>query len=1086
MIAGIRGPLISAAFADTELHQLPGAAAPPAAFITELEAWHDRRHSMLGPSSSVRAVSDGAVIPLLRLLGYEVSGRDDRPGRTAMQAVARPSATLPVTVTGWNEPLDDLWRDAVREGIRADARWSICCNGSTLRVVDAHRTWARAYVEFDLALAATEVSTRSVLWNVLWADGIGRRPSFLELAAEGSARHGVAVCNALGEGVLKALRLLFGALSGRQSAGTPKVLFEQSLTVLYRVLFLLFAEARGLVPIWHPIYRERYTIDAVVTTLMAGRTYRGIWDAVLAISRLAHAGCRAGELRVTAFNGRLFSPAHSSQFDRRRISDAVMGQAVLALGVASTSRAVPRRIVYSDLDVEQLGAVYERVLEYEPVGSQPALTRTRDTRQSSGSFYTPRTVTAVLVRQTLEPLVRHRTASEILELRVVDPAMGSGAFLVAACRYLAGAAEEKLIQEGRWHPGDVTPADRAALRREIAQRCLFGVDLNPMAVQLARLSLWLATLASDRPLTFLDHHLVAGDSLIGASVQDVRRQPAGGDRRQRRPVSLPLFDVDPSPVLEQAVRTRLQLTRQPDDSAAIVAEKTSTLAVLHGPHSPLGRWSKVLDLWCAGWFWERGRPPSPPVFADLCNHLLHQRATLSSRLTDHLLDHGSTVAAQHRFLHWPLTFPEVFCGVEGDQNSPSGFDAVIGNPPWDMVRGDSGEADVRTGRKLHARQLADFVREAGVYSVDTRGHVNRYQLFVERALQLTRAGGRIGLVLPSGVVADSGAAALRRHLFDRAEVDRVTGLNNRGGLFAIHRSLRFVLLSATTGRSTKTIACRFGVTRADDLDAAHDPIVVTRGLLARVSGADDLAIPELVSNRDFKIVEAVSDHIPWLSAASGWNVRFGRELNATDDRRSFVPFSGRSDARPVLEGKYVQPFQASPDTCRYELAPDHDARSVPRRARLAYRDVASATNRLTLIAAVIPGRAVTTHTLFCLRTRLGMDAQHVLCALLNSFVANYLIRLRVNTHVTASLVSRLPVPFVGAQQPAFSRLALHSRALAARTMPAESMDEYADLQALAARLYGVDEADFTHILTTFPLIPEAVREQTLQRFCRLS
>ena len=108
---------------------------------------------------------------------------------------------------------------------------------------------------------------------------------------------------------------------------SARLLFDQSLTVLYRVLFLLFAEARSLVPIWHPIYRDQYTIGAIVATLLAGRRYRGIWDAILAISRLAHAGCRAGELKVTAFNGRLFAPAHSTAFDQRRIADEIMSGA---------------------------------------------------------------------------------------------------------------------------------------------------------------------------------------------------------------------------------------------------------------------------------------------------------------------------------------------------------------------------------------------------------------------------------------------------------------------------------------------------------------------------------------------------------------------------------------------------------------------------------------------------------------------------------------------------------------------------------------------------------------------------------------
>ena len=178
--------------------------------------------------------------------------------------------------------------------------------------------------------------------------------------------------------------------------------------------------------------------------------------------------------------------------------------------------------------------MYEHVLEYEPHASHPAvLNRSRDARKSTGSFYTPRSVTDYLVRKTLSPLAIDRSSSELLSLRIVDPAMGSGAFLVAACRYLAEAVEEARIREGVWHPADVTGPDRAALRREIALRCLFGVDLNPMAVQLARLSIWLATLAADKPLTFLDHHLVAGNSLVGATPDDVRRQPSRSRREER-------------------------------------------------------------------------------------------------------------------------------------------------------------------------------------------------------------------------------------------------------------------------------------------------------------------------------------------------------------------------------------------------------------------------------------------------------------------------------------------------------------------------------------------------------------------------
>jgi hypothetical protein len=1090
MIPGLRGRLVTATFAESLLATVPGAVSPPPEIVRALDVWAERRASTIGPASSVRAITDVLVIPLLAILGFDVERRTDLGERTILTAVIG-SVTVAVLVVKWGEPLERAWRAMVLDGARADARWCLCSNGVVFRVVDAHHTWTRHYLEFDLELVAAEETTRFVFWSLARAASMAACPSTLDRAAQLSAQHGVAVCRALGDGVLNALSVVFQALASNQSGETSRqTMFDHSLTVLYRIVFLLFAEARGLVPVWHPVYRERYSIGTMVTTLLAGGRYRGIWHAILAISRLAHAGCSAGELRVTAFNGRLFAPSDSTSFDRTPIADDVMSAAVMSVSTTSGYGSGRERIAYTDLDVEQLGAVYERVLEYQPTASSRSLLhRTRDARQSSGSFYTPRTVTAFLVRQTLDPLVRDRSAEEILRLRVLDPAMGSGAFLVAACRYLAATIEDRLISEGRWHHGDVTPADRAQIRREVAQRCLFGVDLNPMAVQLARLSLWLATLASDKPLTFLDHHLVCGDSLAGATLEDVCRQPGRGRIRGGRTDPLPLFaGIEIAPALEQAVRTRLRLALDPDDSAAIVAGKDITLSALQR-RSPLGRMSRVLDLWCAGWFWEPGAPPTAGVFRDLCDRLLGAEAALPTAAAERLLEHSATLAARYRFLHWPLAFPEVFSDEHGAPLATPGFDAIIGNPPWDMIRGDSGEVDVRVDRRRQARHFTSFIRESGVYQIGNRSHINRYQLFVERALQLTRSGGRIGFVLPSGGFTDTGAAALRRHLLEQSNVDSVTWLDNRGGIFPIHRSLRFVLLTSTVGRPTHSIACRFGVRRSEDLEAAGDNssrLSLTRDLLARISGADDLAIPDVVTAHDLRMLEAISARLLWLGDSNGWNVRFGRELNATDDRHWFTPYTGDRTARPVLEGKQIEPFCARVADCRYEIPAGGHVTRFARRTRLAYRDVASATNRLTLIAAVIPPHAITTHTLFCLRTPLPVDAQHVLCALLNSYVANYLVRMRVSTHVTASLVARLRAPFITTTHPAFTQLARLSRALTEATGAAEEKHEYAELQGLVAALYGLSDADFARILETFPLIPHEIRARALcaLRRCR--
>jgi hypothetical protein len=1120
MPPGVRGRLVTASFARDVLPTLPGAEAVPTSISRSLEAWFLRTDAALGPAASLRSVTDIAVVPLLQILGYSVTRRADTGSVCSLRVGEDGRERLAALVLPWGEPLASAWRTAVLDAVAADARWVLCCNGSTLRIVDGRRTWSRDFLELDLALLADDRGTQTMLWSLARAAAMAATPPLLDTAVDLSARHGVDVCRSLGTGVLESLEILLGTLrpaepmTGRRTAlpgGGAREhppghgVFEQSLTVLYRVLFLLFVEARGLVPVWHPVYRDRYSLEAIVAALLSGGRYRGLWQAIQAISRLAHAGCSTSGLRVTAFNGRLFAPAHVPAFDRTPIDDGVMARVVLAVSSTPVDRHGARaRILYRDLDVEQLGAVYERVLEYEPHRAGPpeggphtstgpnqprrgghTLTRTRDARKSSGTFYTPRAVTAALVHRTLEPLVRARTSDEILSLRIVDPAMGSGAFLVGACRFLAAAAEQAMVREGRWHPHDVTQADRIDLRRVIAGRCLFGADLNPMAVQLARLSLWLVTLAADKPLTFLDHHLVSGDSLVGASPSDLERQPSRTAQRQRRPTPVTLFETEGlRSVLENAVRSRATLTHR-DDTVAAIRGKERTLSTLDARDGSLGRWRRALDLWCAGWFLG-GPALDRGTFRELVQHALQGHSSLPRRDADLLLERADAVAAERRFLHWELTFPEVFVGDDGHRRPDAGFDAVLGNPPWDMVRGDSGDEGARAGRRVHARMMTDFVRGAGVYRVETRAHINRYQLFIERALQLARPGGRIGLVLPSGFVSDVGTAPLRRYLFDQANVDAITGLDNRHGIFPIHRSVRFVLLTCQTGAPTAVTRCRFGLSRTEDLAHDGDPLLLSRAFLVRLSGEDDLGIPELTSALDLRIVERIAAQVPRLGSEGGWNAAFGRELNATDDRDAFVPATGRPDARPVVEGKHIEPFRVALDRCTLALSPTAESRlRVVRRPRLAYRDVASATNRLTLIAAIIPPHAVTTHTLFCLRTAMPESQQLVLCALLNSFVANYLVRLRVNTHVTASLMSRLPVPFVSPGEPTFERITHLARAVQQHAGPVEDMPAYAELQAMAAMAYGLATDEFDHVLGTFPLIRSATRQAALADFTRL-
>src|SRR5205814_9691278 len=154
---------------------------------------------------------------------------------------------------------------------------------------------------------------------------------------------------------------------------------------------------------------------------------------------------------------------------------------------------------------------------------------------------------------------------------------------------------------------------------------------------------------------------------------------------------------------------------------------------------------------------------------------------------------------------------------DGHRRARPGFDAVIGNPPWDMMRADSGDADARSRARADVAAVVRFSRDAGVYTAQSDGHANRYQLFVERAIALTRRGGRLGLVLPSGLATDRGSAPLRRLLLSHCSVDAIVGMDNHRGVFPIHRSVRFLLVTASAGSTTRRVACRLGVDNPGDL-----------------------------------------------------------------------------------------------------------------------------------------------------------------------------------------------------------------------------------------------------------------------------
>lgn len=1035
--------------------------------------WWRTVNDECGPATGLRALFDVAAMPLAAQLRFRASSATFYPqiATARLEPLHRSRADdhtwtpVALVVSRWSHRSPGVWRDAVRAALDWGADWCLLVAPPYVHVIDTTASTRRA-LEFTFPDVIDSDNACDRFLATAMSSALSRPMT--------SPRTRLASSVLRAEVMQHAVRqdLQHGVAHSLDALATVLPTHNEALAVVYRVLFLLFAEARDLLPWRHPLYGPAYSIGRMCHAAVDAPQAPGYWPALGAVSRLLRLGCRTPTLDVRPFNSHLFSRAAVPSLERRtrrahsrqaRREDAAVAHTLINVSTRPSKHG-REFIAYPDLGVEQLGAVYERVLGHPH-------------RKQSGSFYTPRPLTEFVVRRTLSPLTRDATADQILQLRVVDPAMGSGAFLVAACRHLADAYERALIREGRVSEHEVDRESRADFRRLVAQRCLYGVDRNPVAVQLARLSLWLATLSGGKPLTFLDHRLRTGDALVGARPQDLRHVT-----RHRHTPSLPLFESGAFDVDAARIAGPLQaLANEPDDDVRVVRKKEAAFAALSAEHSVLRRWRLALHAWCARWFPHNGHAASDAEVRAVLDALLRKDRTLPPASLAKILRSADRAAEHHRFFHWPLEFADVFFEPDGQPRNNAGFDAVVGNPPWEMLRADHGDNG-------EPAQLVRFIRESGLYTACGRGHMNLYQPFLEQALNLTRHGGQVGLVLPWGLASDDGAALLRARLMDECRTSTLIGLDNADAIFPVHRGLRFAVTVASPGGCTNELQSRCGVTSAADLDRVcgieghlNDPLRVSRGTLARVGGATR-RWPDVRDARALQLLDALSLRWPACGSANGWHLRFGRELNVTEDRHLFA-----SEGLPVIEGKDIQPFTVDDAAPRYRISPARALAALPAasftQARLAYRDVSAVSNKQSLIAAIVPANVVTTHTLFCLKTPIAIEQQWFLCACFNSFVLNAVVRMLMGGHLTTSLVESLPVPLWTNS----ARQRLIARTSAKLPTPSESVTNgrsaeglaAARLQALVAVEYGIDRPTIEHILTGFPLIPKEMKERVI-------
>ena len=532
-----------------------------------------------------------------------------------------------------------------------------------------------------------------------------------------------------------------------------------------------------------------------------------LWQDLRTLFDLVDGG--GGRYDVTAYNGGLFDERQHPFLAEYAISDWYVARIVDQLSRAEDPLHPGQgafRVDYRDLRIQHLGGIYEGLLEVRPRVSQVAVNnpltgatiepghvylesseerrtgteRQRQDRRTTGSFYTPDHIVECIVERTLGPLCENindklrlekdrlqaiHTASgddpaldadllslesdfdnRVLRLRVVDPAMGSGHFLLSACKYLA---EEIATNPYTGHPDVDSLGDESTLlywKRQVVEHCLYGVDQNPLAVELAKLALWLETAARNQSLTFLDHHLRVGNSLVGTSVGELRSLPGA-------PLIRDTVHEDVRSELPSFFEPLQEITEIPSDIPRQVKRKEHLLRVAKNRVKPF---LNLAHIWCSSFYLDNA--PTDEQYSEVVSVL--RRPVVLARL----IPRREWLAAalecaereENRFFHWEFEFPEVYFSQAGRRGDP-GFDAVIGNPPYDVL------SELETGRDLQGFRA--FVKGHEAYTPTRRGKNNLYKLFICRAIELLAPGGSVGFIVPMPLLGDDQAAGVRSVLF---------------------------------------------------------------------------------------------------------------------------------------------------------------------------------------------------------------------------------------------------------------------------------------------------------------------------------
>ncbi|MEW8056774.1 MAG: N-6 DNA methylase [Candidatus Thiodiazotropha sp.] len=950
---------------------------------------------------------DAWLMPLLtRVLGFEIE-KSSKPASIGERVFPIThmayDGVVPLVLTSDNQSLDKGDHHFGQEGrkrspmglaqeyLNAEDKclWAMASNGLTLRLLRDNPAMTRpAYVEVDLERIFNEelFVDFTVFWLLLHATGFEPQDQtpescYLEQWREQGQTDGERVLGQLRYGVADALRLLgTGFVSHpdnkalreaiQSGALTTDQFFQELLRLIYRILFLLTTEDRDILldpdatPATKNLYREGYSISNLRDRARLRRYWDGYEDAwnqlLITFEGFARGQPRLGQPAL----GGLFALDQCQTLEQAQLANRYLFNALFKLCYFEANRVLVR-INYRDMDTEELGSVYESLLELIPqlnvqgqwrfgfIGDEEGEgSDSGHARKLTGSYYTPDALVQELIQSALEPVVRQRLEKSpanpreaLLAIRVCDPACGSGHFLLAAARRMA--AELARIDAGADQP---TEDDYRHALREVVRHCIYGVDMNPLAVELCRTALWLEAIEPGKPLGFLDAHIQLGNSLVG--VLDPEQIQQGIPTDAYKPLSGDSKEVVKALKQRNKIdKQQLQLLKAHHAELAVCAGDLEALPEesLEQVEEKRAAWREVLqgaacqdeklrsDLYTSAFFAPKTDDNAERVPTNVDLTALERGEPISEAMREQIV----SLARTHRFFHWYLTFPDVFGAKEGKKD---GFDVMLGNPPWERIklqeqeffasrspliaqarnkaertqrikwlsRGrlmaelhpemavnndpDSHEVEVYkqfVEARYGAEGASAFARLSGRYPLTGKGDVNLYALFAENFLQGIADNGRAGFIVPTGIATDDSTKDYFAAITSGNRLVSLFDFENREAIFpGVHRSYKFSLLTLGTPREAATLA--FFATQPSQIRDERRRFHLSADEFALIN-PNTLTCPVFRSERDAELTKKLYRAAPVLireatedePERNPWGIRFARLFDMSNDSGLF-------------------------------------------------------------------------------------------------------------------------------------------------------------------------------------------------------